>query len=146
VSKIENCFKKCGFGKNSVEDECEVDHEFIEYWDKASRILDINIDFNEFFKCDDEVAVCETIKNDNIVDGIIEKRNDGEQSVSYETEANDEEIVCEIVTEVDPKPPSLLDELKRYLHYIIFLAIVMLKTKVFLMICRILVTKLLNTI
>jgi hypothetical protein len=55
------------------------------------------------------VAVCETITNDNIVDGIIEKRNDGEQSVGYETEANDEEIVCEIVTEVDPKPPSLLD-------------------------------------
>jgi hypothetical protein len=146
VSTIENCFKKCGFGKNSVEDECEVDHEFIEYWDTASRILDINIDFNEFVECNDKVAVCETITNDNIVDGIIEKRNDGEQSVSYETEANDEEIVCEIVTEVDPKLPSLLDELKRYLHYIIFLAIVMLKTKVFLMICRILVTKLLNTI
>ncbi len=55
------------------------------------------------------MAVCETITNDNIVDVIIEKRNDGEQSVSYETEANDEEIVCEIVTEVDPKSPSLLD-------------------------------------
>lgn len=109
VSTIENCFKKCGFDKNGVEDECEVDHEFIEYWDTASRILDINIDFNEFVECDDEVAVCETITNDNIVDGIIEKRNDGEQSVGYETEANDEEIVCEIVTEVDPKPPSLLD-------------------------------------
>jgi hypothetical protein len=95
VSTIENCFKKYGFGKNGVEDESEVNHEFIEYWETASRILNINIDFNEFFKCDDEVAVCETIKNDNIVDGIIEKRNNGEQSVSYETEVNDEEIVCE---------------------------------------------------
>ncbi len=57
MSTIQNCFSKCGFIINDIEDECDFDENFDEVWETAQRLLDIDIVFEEFVEFDEDLAV-----------------------------------------------------------------------------------------
>ncbi len=92
VSTIQNCFSKCGFIINDIEDECDFDENFDEVWETAQRLLDIDIVFEEFVECDEDSAVNENLTEEKIIEEIISERNANTSEELIESDEEDNDI------------------------------------------------------
>ena len=105
---IGNCFKKCGFNTHEdsdteCEDDCEEESSF-NLWPTAQRVLQTDIDFNEYVECDEELVST----NDETIDFIPEIEEQRNQ-----TNSEDEDVVPIVVTH-----GSALDSISKLRRYL----------------------------
>jgi hypothetical protein len=112
VSTIQNCFSKCGFIINDIEDECDFEENFDEVWETAQRLLDIDIDFEEFVECDEDLAVNQNLTEEKIIEEIISKRNANTSEELIESDEEDNDIEISDTLESNQRSPTLMDAIK----------------------------------
>ncbi len=112
VSTIQNCFSKCGFIINDIEDECDFDENFDEVWETAQRLLDIDIVFEEFVECDEDLAVNENLTEEKIIEEIISERNANTSEELIESDEEDNDIEISDTLESKQRSPTLMDAIK----------------------------------
>ncbi len=104
---IQNCFRKCGFNINCVENDIQVDDEFEAIWNTASEELDLDFGFDEFVECDDYLTVIENPTEESIAQELIDKRTKDSQDLNNDSGESDLEV-CKTI-EPEFSRPSVLE-------------------------------------
>jgi len=93
-STIQNCFIKCGFSQSNATEDENIDD--IDIWPQIKQSMNLNITFDDYTNCDNDLIASETIDEESIVQNIIEKQSNN-QINSDDTEIESDTEVIEVI-------------------------------------------------